>query len=112
MKPEDRLGQAALIDAPGVVVMDTRNDYEVGIGTFDRAINPHTRRLNFRRGWQNNRSSVGCWLATPRWRCFVQVAFAAKNPAFLKSWVLRMYHLEGGILKYLETVPGGVSRVR
>jgi UPF0176 protein len=33
----------ALIDDPGVVVVDTRNDYEVGIGTFERAINPHTQ---------------------------------------------------------------------
>ena len=40
VKPED---WNALIDDPGVVVVDTRNDYEVGIGTFERAINPHTQ---------------------------------------------------------------------
>ncbi len=42
VKPSD---WNALIDDPAVVVIDTRNDYEVGIGTFDRAINPHTRSL-------------------------------------------------------------------
>ena len=60
VKPED---WNALIDDPGVVVIDTRNDYEVGIGTFDRAINPHTRSFSEFPAWVAEQSQPGGVLA-------------------------------------------------
>ncbi len=78
VKPED---WNALIDDPGVVELTRAT---ITKWASERLTAPSTRTPaafpNFRRGWQNNRSPVVCWLATPRWRCFARAAFAAKNP--------------------------------
>jgi len=94
----------ALISAPDVVVIDTRNDYEVSIGTFEGALDPQTRsfsefpawwRENARR-FDNKRIAMFC---TGGIRCEKSTNF------LLREGVPEVYHLKGGILKYLETVP-------
>jgi UPF0176 protein len=112
VKPEE---WNALIEDPGVVVVDVRNDYEVAIGSFDRAINPHTTRFSEFPEWVKTQSGPGGVLAdgakvamfcTGGIRC-------EKSTAYLRAQGFEeVYHLQGGILKYLETVPESQSRWR
>ena len=110
VKPED---WNALIDDPNVVVVDTRNDYEVGIGTFERAVNPHTKSFAEFPAWVEREKQPGGVLAgKPRVAMFCTGGIRCeKSTALLKSQGFdEVFHLEGGILKYLETVPEGASR--
>ena len=94
----------ALIADPEVVVIDTRNAYEVGIGTFRGALDPATRAFSEFPDFvaanldpaKHKRVAMFC---TGGIRC-------EKASAYLLSQGFpEVYHLEGGILKYLETVP-------
>ena len=101
----------ALIADPDVLLVDTRNDYEVELGSFEGAINPGIQSF----------AQLPAWLvlqglfdpAKPR-----KVAMfctggirCEKSTALLRSQGMQeVYHLEGGILKYLETVAPEVSR--
>ena len=98
----------ALISDPDMVVIDTRNDYEVGIGTFEGAVNPHTKSFrefpewfdNFRKERPNAKYAMFC---TGGIRC-------EKATSYLKhEGVEEVYHLQGGILKYLENIPSAKS---
>ena len=101
VKPED---WNALISDPEVTVIDTRNDYEIGIGTFKHAINPKTE--TFREfpqyvadNMDPNKNKKVAMFCTGGIRC-------EKSTAFMKEQGFEeVYHLEGGILKYLEDVP-------
>jgi UPF0176 protein len=94
----------ALISAPDVAVIDTRNDYEVGIGTFQGAIDPQTATFrDFPAWWQANRDRFAgkriAMFCTGGIRC-------EKSTNYLMSQgVDEVFHLRGGILKYLEEVP-------
>jgi UPF0176 protein len=99
----------ALISAPDVAVIDTRNDYEVAIGTFDGAIDPQTKSFGeFPAWWEankhrfhNKRIAMFC---TGGIRC-------EKSTNYLRGQgVEEVYHLKGGILKYLEDVPQDASK--
>ncbi len=93
-----------LITAPDVAVIDTRNSYEVAIGTFAGAVDPGTARFSDFPAWwaankdrfHNKRIAMFC---TGGIRC-------EKSTNYLISQgVDQVYHLQGGILKYLEEVP-------
>jgi len=98
----------ALISDPGTIVIDTRNDYEVAIGSFAGAIDPGTASFRDFPAWfraerdrllGSGASSRVAMFCTGGIRC-------EKSTAFLKAeGVEDVYHLKGGILKYLETVP-------
>ncbi len=98
----------ALISDPDVVLVDTRNDYEVDIGTFKGALDPKTKTFrefpqyvkdNLDPG-KNKKVAMFC---TGGIRC-------EKSTAYLKEQGFdEVYHLEGGILKYLEDVPAEES---
>ncbi|QQV78228.1 rhodanese-related sulfurtransferase [Sphingomonas aliaeris] len=99
----------ALIDDPDTIVIDTRNDYEVKVGTFAGAIDPQTHSFSEFPDWfrahrdelSGKRIAMFC---TGGIRC-------EKSTAFLKSEGIEdVHHLEGGILKYLEQVPAAESR--
>jgi UPF0176 protein len=98
----------ALISANDVAVIDTRNDYEVGIGTFSRAVNPDIKSFrDFPAWWRANKDAFEgkriAMFCTGGIRC-------EKSTNFLISeGVSDVYHLKGGILKYLEDVPPGDS---
>lgn len=100
VKPED---WNALISDPEVMLVDTRNDYEVQIGTFKHAVNPQTE--TFREFPEYVKSNLDpqkhrkvAMFCTGGIRC-------EKSTAYLKEQGFdEVYHLEGGILKYLETV--------
>ena len=107
----------ALIDQPEVVVVDTRNDYEVAIGTFAGAVNPATASFSELPAWVDQEMQSGGKLAEvngvkPKVAMFCTGGIRCeKSTAFLKSKGFdEVYHLEGGILKYLETVPPEHSR--
>lgn len=94
----------ALITSPDVAVIDTRNDYEVAIGTFDGAIDPQTKTFGeFPAWWEENKDRFHnkkiAMFCTGGIRCEKSTNF------LIGQGVEDVYHLKGGILKYLEEVP-------
>jgi len=109
VEPED---WNALIADPETIVIDTRNDYEVAIGTFERAIDPHTRTFRDFPAWfRGQRETLIGDGQQPKIAMFCTGGIRCeKATAFLKAEGLdEVYHLKGGILKYLETVPAEKS---
>ncbi|WP_341904368.1 rhodanese-related sulfurtransferase [Polaromonas sp. YR568] len=113
VKPQD---WNQLISEPDVVLVDTRNDYEVSIGTFEGAINPATTSFSELPGWVEREMAKGGKLAPangkkPRVAMFCTGGIRCeKSTALLRSKGFEeVYHLQGGILKYLETVPPAQS---
>jgi len=93
----------ALTAEDDVVVIDTRNDYEVSIGSFDGAIDPHTASFSaFPDWWQSNQHRFHnkriAMFCTGGIRCEKSTNY------LLDQGVSEVFHLRGGILKYLETV--------
>ncbi|MCG9891517.1 MAG: rhodanese-related sulfurtransferase [Thermosynechococcaceae cyanobacterium MS004] len=101
VKPED---WNALLTDPDVVVVDARNDYEVSVGTFRGAINPQTKSFSELPDWLRQAAALR---QKPKVAMFCTGGIRCeKSTAFLRSEGFEeVYHLEGGILKYLETVP-------
>ena len=106
-----------LVSSPDVVLVDTRNDYEVAIGTFEGAINPATASFSELPGWVEREMLEGGKLAAvdgkrPRVAMFCTGGIRCeKSTALMRSKGFdEVYHLEGGILKYLETMPQDQSR--
>jgi UPF0176 protein len=98
----------ALISDPDVVVVDTRNDYEVEIGTFSGAIDPHIASFAELPTWIAGHEKLGAAKGTkPKVAMFCTGGIRCeKSTAYMRSLGYdEVYHLEGGILKYLETVP-------
>lgn len=100
-----------LICDPDTVVIDTRNGYEVAIGTFEGAIDPATRSFSEFPGWFRSKHNefAGKKIAmfcTGGIRCEKSTAFAKQAGA------TEVYHLKGGILKYLERVAPEDSKWR
>lgn len=101
VKPQD---WNALLAEPDVVLIDTRNAYEIAIGTFEGAIDPATRTFGefpdfVAANLDPKRDKRIAMFCTGGIRC-------EKASAYLLSQGFpEVYHLEGGILKYLETVP-------
>jgi len=94
----------ALINDPDVTLVDTRNDYEYDVGTFRGAINPHTTTFRefpeyVRDHLDPKRHRKVAMFCTGGIRC-------EKSTAYLKEQGFdEVYHLKGGVLKYLEDVP-------
>ena len=104
----DPAGWNALISAPDVAVIDTRNDYEVAIGTFEGAIDPGTKSFGeFPQWWEDNRHRFHnkriAMFCTGGIRCEKSTNY------LLGQGVQDVYHLKGGILKYLEEMPAEQS---
>ncbi|WP_157602242.1 oxygen-dependent tRNA uridine(34) hydroxylase TrhO [Sphingomonas sp. PR090111-T3T-6A] len=102
----------ALIAEPGTILIDTRNDYEVEVGTFAGAINPRTPTFRDFPAWfRAHRDALLGDGPPPKVAMFCTGGIRCeKATAFLKAeGVEDVYHLEGGILKYLETVPAEAS---
>ncbi|WP_296055768.1 rhodanese-related sulfurtransferase [uncultured Amphritea sp.] len=101
VKPEE---WNALISDPDVILVDTRNDYEVQVGTFKGAVNPHTETFRefpdyVKENLDPEKNRKVAMFCTGGIRC-------EKSTAYLKEQGFdEVYHLEGGILKYLEEVP-------
>ena len=106
VEPEDWNG---LIERNDVVLVDTRNDYEVGLGTFQRALDPATRSFTEFKDYvathlDPKRDKKVAMFCTGGIRC-------EKASSYLLSQGFEeVFHLKGGILKYLEVVPESESR--
>ncbi|WP_370251614.1 rhodanese-related sulfurtransferase [Nioella sp.] len=101
VRPED---WNALISAPDVAVIDTRNDYEIAIGTFEGAVDPETTTFReFPAWWQENKDRFHnkriAMFCTGGIRCEKSTNY------LIEQGVEEVYHLKGGILQYLEDVP-------
>ncbi len=94
----------ALISDPDTIVIDTRNDYETAIGTFRGAVDPKTKSFREFPDWVRNNPGLHnkpkiAMYCTGGIRC-------EKATAFMKEQGFdEVYHLKGGILKYLEDMP-------
>ena len=101
VKPED---WNDLISDPEVVVIDTRNDYEVEIGTFKDAVNPDIESFSQLPAWLEANLDPA---SKPKVAMFCTGGIRCeKSTSLLKrAGVDEVYHLDGGILKYLEQVP-------
>ncbi|KKB08367.1 hypothetical protein VE26_15580 [Devosia chinhatensis] len=106
VEPEDWNG---LIERNDVVLVDTRNDYEVGLGTFQRALDPKTANFTefkdyVARHLDPARDKKVAMFCTGGIRC-------EKASSYLLSQGFEeVFHLKGGILKYLEVIPETQSR--
>jgi UPF0176 protein len=114
ISPTQRVGQYVkpedwndLISAPDVVVIDTRNDYEVEIGTFKGAVDPQIQSFSQLPKWvkqakvleeKNGQKPRVAMFCTGGIRCEKSTAL------MLEHGFEDVYHLQGGILKYLEIV--------
>lgn len=100
VEPED---WNALISDPDVVLIDTRNDYEVALGTFRNAVDPETRSFRefpqyVREHFDPRKHRKVAMFCTGGIRC-------EKASSFMRAeGFAEVYHLKGGILKYLEKV--------
>ncbi len=101
----------ALIEQPDVLLIDTRNDYEVKIGTFEGAVNPGIRSFTELPAWLAQQPALQ-GPTKPRVAMFCTGGIRCeKSTALLKMQGFdEVYHLEGGILKYLEEVAPERSR--
>ncbi|MBG1232005.1 rhodanese-related sulfurtransferase [Aestuariivirga litoralis] len=94
----------ALISAPDVVVIDTRNDYEFGVGTFKGALDPQTESFSEFPLWVREKLK-----AKPETRiamfCTGGIRCEKASAFMLNEGFENVFHLKGGILKYLEQVP-------
>lgn len=105
VKPED---WNALISDPDVTVLDTRNDYETAVGIFRGAIDPNIQKFTDFKDFvakelkpeKNKKIAMFC---TGGIRCEKASAY------MLAHGFEEVYHLHGGILKYLETIPADQS---
>lgn len=101
VKPKD---WNALISDPDIVLVDTRNDYETAIGSFENAQLPNTKSFRefpdyVKTNLDREKQPKVAMFCTGGIRC-------EKSTAYLKQQGFEeVYHLEGGILKYLEEVP-------
>lgn len=106
VKPKD---WNALISDPEVVLIDTRNDYEVHAGTFEGAIDPKIKRFRDLPEFVEKHYDPGthkkvAMFCTGGIRCEKSTAW------MLEKGFEEVYHLEGGILKYFEDVPREQSK--
>ncbi len=105
VKPED---WNALISDPEVILIDTRNAYETAIGTFKHAVDPNTETFRdfpdyVKHNLNPQKHKKVAMFCTGGIRC-------EKSTAYLKELGFNeVYHLQGGILKYLEDVPQNKS---
>ena len=99
----------ALIDDPEVLLIDTRNDFEVEVGTFEGAVDPETESFTdfpmyVKRHLDPQKHKKIAMFCTGGIRCEKATSF------MLREGFEKVYHLKGGILKYLEEVPEEKSK--
>jgi UPF0176 protein len=116
VRPAERTGEAvdwarwhALLDDPDVLVIDTRNAYEIGVGTFPGAVDPETRSFRQWPDWVREH------LAPAQHRRVAMFCTGGIRCEKASAWLLgqgfeSVYQLEGGVLGYLANVPAGENR--
>ena len=103
----------ALIADPAVVLIDTRNEYEVALGTFEGAINPHIDNFSQLPDWLSRSPAVQAKDGSkPKVAMFCTGGIRCeKSTALLRQMGFgEVFHLQGGILQYLAQIPAEQSR--
>ena len=101
VRPED---WNELISDPNTIIIDTRNDYEVDIGTFKNAINPNTKTFREFPEYVDKNLDPAKHKKIAMF-CTGGIRCEKATSLMLEKGFNEVYHLQGGILKYLEKVP-------
>jgi len=105
VRPEDWNG---LVNDPDVLLIDTRNDYEIELGTFQGAINPDIRTFRQFADYVENNLDAALHKKVAMF-CTGGIRCEKASSFMIDKGFPEVYHLQGGILKYLETVPAAES---
>ena len=94
-----------------MLVVDTRNDYEIAIGQFKDAINPNTTSFRDFPNWADNFASQRKNIKPTKIAMYCTGGIRCeKSTAYMKRLGFdEVYHLQGGILKYFEEIPSNES---
>jgi UPF0176 protein len=98
-----------LLEEPGIVVLDTRNDFEVEMGTFDGAVDPRIKRFSEFKDFVKNELDPKQHRKVAMF-CTGGIRCEKASSYMLAQGFEEVFHLKGGILKYLEDVPEAESR--
>ncbi|MFO0016574.1 MAG: rhodanese-related sulfurtransferase [Synechococcaceae cyanobacterium] len=115
VKPAERVGEYvepqhwdALIRDPDTLVIDTRNAYEVAIGSFERAIDPGTESFRQFPAWVEQQLPTLVAQRQPKaiaMFCTGGIRCEKASAYLLQQGFANVHHLRGGILRYLEEMP-------
>jgi len=94
----------ALIADPDVLLIDTRNDYEVAIGSFAGALNPKTQTFREFPAWVKSHADPAKHKKVAMF-CTGGIRCEKASSYMLHQGFDQVFHLKGGILNYLEQVP-------
>ena len=97
-----------LISDPEVIIVDTRNDYEVDIGTFKGAIDPKTKRFRDFPAFVSDTLDPDKHKKVAMF-CTGGIRCEKASSYMLQQGFKEVFHLKGGILKYLEKIPADKS---
>jgi UPF0176 protein len=98
-----------LLEEPGIVLLDTRNDFEVEMGTFDGAVDPRIKRFSEFKDFVKNELDPGQHKKVAMF-CTGGIRCEKASSYMLAQGFEEVFHLKGGILKYLEDMPKEESR--
>ncbi len=116
LRPHERVGEYvapadwnALIENPDVLVVDTRNHYEYEVGTFPRALDPGTDSFREFPDYAARLAAEGTDRPVAMF-CTGGIRCEKATALMLELGFEDVYHLQGGILNYLQQVPGHENR--
>jgi len=98
-----------LLDEAGIVLLDTRNDFEVEMGTFEGAVDPRIKRFSEFKDFVRNELDPAQHRRVAMF-CTGGIRCEKASSYMLAQGFEEVFHLKGGILKYLEEVPEAESR--
>jgi UPF0176 protein len=98
-----------LLEEPGIVLLDTRNDFEVEMGTFEGAVDPRIKRFSEFKDFVRNELDPAQHRRVAMF-CTGGIRCEKASSYMLAQGFEEVFHLKGGILKYLEEVPEAESR--
>ncbi|QRM28017.1 rhodanese-related sulfurtransferase [Microvirga sp. VF16] len=98
-----------LLDEPGIVLLDTRNDFEVEMGTFEGAVDPRISRFGEFKDFVKNELDPAKHKKVAMF-CTGGIRCEKASSYMLAQGFEEVFHLKGGILKYLEEVSEAESR--
>ena len=98
-----------LLEEPGIVLLDTRNDFEVELGTFEGAVDPRIKRFSEFKDFVKNELDPAQHRKVAMF-CTGGIRCEKASSYMLAQGFEEVFHLKGGILKYLEEVPETESR--
>jgi UPF0176 protein len=98
-----------LLDEAGIVLLDTRNDFEVEMGTFEGAVDPRIKRFSEFKDFVKNELDPTQHRKVAMF-CTGGIRCEKASSYMLAQGFEEVFHLKGGILKYLEEVPETESR--